>query len=1609
MPSHKKENSVLQEDDVASTANEQQQQLHTGNHPRNSRAKHRESAASNFSRQRSLSRHRDSIGSNSVMSGSNYHNVDENDHEMFSGAASEIVPSSVSSFHRFNSHHNAYKSPRLSMTGINDNVPEGSSIPLDLELDDNTHKESLYDNDNLGMHKLSKTITNTSTRSANFRFFTQKEVEEAKGVSSYQYSANENLVDYDTNWNTYEEDYDDNESISSSVTDSPHLRYHSHHTHSHRKRKNTVGSSASVILSPRLSSSRGLDSSSSVISSPLVDSGNNGNDYGSTDDSDENDHRREMQSPRSFVGHNRNFNEDLLFNNNDLRDEDDDISDSEFLGFQQINNKKDAKIFELKFGIDEKYPCKIHFQRFYIAEEDLVVGIAGYSTSNIKQFFYYFICIITFGLGYLLLRWLPKYKIPLLGNPTALAKADWVVIETEFGQLDIIQMERYLYNKPLSTFLPLEKPEKDDINEDFVDTYEDSDPIIPILIKFEYRYMNLYYSPIEDLFTLNNDWVDPYWSKYPAILDGINEEVYKNRNLIFGSNLLDIKEKSVFQLLTDEILHPFYIFQVFSILLWLADNYYYYAFCIFLISIFSIVETLIDTKKSLKRMSEISRFICDVRVWRNGFWKEVKSSELVPGDIYEISDPSINVLPCDSILLTGDCIVNESMLTGESVPVSKISISQDLILDLELEFKKTKISTALSKSFLYNGTKVIRSRKTVNNEPSIGLVVKTGFNTTKGELVRSMLFPKPNGFKFYSDSFKYIGVMSVIAMLGFISSTINFIRLGLDWSVIILRALDLITIVVPPALPATLTIGTNFSLSRLREKNIFCIAPTRVNVGGKLDVMCFDKTGTLTEEGLDIMGVHVSKLIKDRNSYEFSDIIRDSEEIEVLDNKSRSFDLFLTMLTCHSLKVIENNDNFNDTSNVTVTREIIGDPLDFKMFEFLKWEMVEDSNDIELSKFFKSFKLPNNISPVLFRNEQYNNKKFIQLKEFEFVSQLRRMSVVVKEFDNDISLNNNNGKGNNEFKVYVKGAPEVLEKVCLSETLPVNYNELLHHYTHNGYRVIACASKTIVHNGNSNHKNDLSIINELSREDCESDLSFLGFIIFENKLKNSTKSSLNELSDAQIRNIMCTGDNVLTAISVAKECEMIQPDCKVYIPEFIDDSTFDANEQERDTAQGTDGDNGAEYSVAVDEYKPSIIWSEVDNPDLQLDPRTLVPLDINHDDNYCLAVTGDVFKYILTELKNDGDDDFNDAAVVDSESVTNNNNRNNNASYNNSPYNDILIEKMLMKGTIFARMSPDEKHELVEQLKSIDYTVGFCGDGANDCGALKAADVGISLSEAEASVASPFTSRVFEISCVLDVIKEGRSSLVTSFSCFQFMSLYSAIQFITVSILYKLGTNLGDFQFLFIDLFLIIPLAVFMSWSKPFPKLCIKRPTANLISPKIIIPLFGNILILLYFQLFIWNYVHTHYKDKDWYIKPIPGDDDEVKSTDNTVLFLFGNFQYILIGILLTTGPPYREKISKNKPFLVTVLVTILISIFLMNNNYFWLNDLMDITGISGELNYKILIISIINYILIEFLNKYLFKLIIEFYKKIVFGNRNIRKSKKKFKNLNKEFSKLIV
>jgi cation-transporting P-type ATPase 13A2 len=103
----------------------------------------------------------------------------------------------------------------------------------------------------------------------------------------------------------------------------------------------------------------------------------------------------------------------------------------------------------------------------------------------------------------------------------------------------------------------------------------------------------------------------------------------------------------------------------------------------------------------------------------------------------------------------------------------------------------------------------------------------------------------------------------------------------------------------------------------------------------------------------------------------------------------------------------------------------------------------------------------------------------------------------------------------------------------------------------------------------------------------------------------------------------------------------------------------------------------------------------------------------------------------------------------------------------------------------------------------------MCGDGANDCGALKQADAGISLSESEASIAAPFTSKVQDIACVITLLREGRAALATTFQAFKFIELYSMIQFFSVTMLYAIGSNLSDNQFLYIDIMVLVPLCIF--------------------------------------------------------------------------------------------------------------------------------------------------------------------------------------------------------
>lgn len=101
-----------------------------------------------------------------------------------------------------------------------------------------------------------------------------------------------------------------------------------------------------------------------------------------------------------------------------------------------------------------------------------------------------------------------------------------------------------------------------------------------------------------------------------------------------------------------------------------------------------------------------------------------------------------------------------------------------------LDLNAPSVHPIVAKHFLFSGTQIIRTRRPQNVDDdeaiALAIVMRTGFLTTKGSLVRSMLFPKPSGFKFYRDSFRYISVMGVIALLGFVASFVNFVRLGVS-------------------------------------------------------------------------------------------------------------------------------------------------------------------------------------------------------------------------------------------------------------------------------------------------------------------------------------------------------------------------------------------------------------------------------------------------------------------------------------------------------------------------------------------------------------------------------------------------------------------------------------------------------------------------------------------------------------------------------------------------------------------------------------------------------------------------------------------------------------
>ena len=546
------------------------------------------------------------------------------------------------------------------------------------------------------------------------------------------------------------------------------------------------------------------------------------------------------------------------------------------------------------------------------------------------------------------------------------------------------------------------------------------------------------------------------------------------------------------------------------------------------------------------------------------------------------------------------------------------------------------------------------------------------------------------------------------------------------------------------------------------------------------------------------------------------------------------------------------------------------------------------------------------------------------------------MSVIVKDINE------------NYFKIFCKGSPEKIKKLCLAETIPIKFDETFNYYAAKGYRVLAMACQYIT-------IKEMKIIESIQREKIENKMIFLGFLIVTDKLRPDTKTTIINLDRADLRIMMATGDNILTSISVSKECDIVKKNQELFLLEydkdengkeyfFWDKYNDNKDEIEEDNINNSeteinDNNHINDYNDLLDDKSLISIYpvkeitdlinseqkakeekkvNEYDNLGVNTSISTNMsssrsrrqsisinleegkknqilfindfsPLKISKTDNYSIALTGETFNklaelnrlYLLLKPKH----------LIEAHQV---------------------FRLVLKNGNVFARMNPQHKALLIESLKEEGLNPLMCGDGSNDCLALRKANVGVSLSIEEASISAHFTSLYPGINCLIHLLKEGKCSLAASIQVFKYVILESMIQFIAITLVMIYNSYFSDFQFFLGDVIISIPAVSFYLMIKPADELTYKYPLSGILTFPVLISVFSQMFFVFFFQLggnlflkniYKWESICGFVQDSDF----------PLACEENTIIFIISNFQFIICSLAFCTFVPFRQNIFKNR------------------------------------------------------------------------------------------------
>ena len=1024
---------------------------------------------------------------------------------------------------------------------------------------------------------------------------------------------------------------------------------------------------------------------------------------------------------------------------------------------------------------------------------------------------------------------------------------------------------------------------------------------------------------------------------------GVSAGERHKRELLYGTNTTPVPSAFLPWLVLQELVSPFWVFQIGCFFLWVAEEYYTYAVFVVLTTIFLVTWNVIIERRDLRSLAGMVEKTITVNVVKyneNRQTTEVEtadSSTLIPGDVVALDGPV--VLPCDMILVSGNVVVDESTLTGESDPQLKYPLPRT-----GAEFTQSMHQ----RHMLFAGTQILCIKESAGQ--AMGFVTQTSYDTAKGMLLRSILHPPPSKISFMADAWKVMAVLIAISLAGMVFSAWNSITHGEDTTDCFTYAFDLLASAVPPELPTVLAASSLRAVDALRKKRVYCTSAKHVNEAGKIEVMAFDKTGTITEPGLEVVGVAlpvVTELSESESSDSDNPRTRPRPRPRVSGpaaaaaprvpgtaraparRRTRSW-LTLTapqhspgpalpiLACCHSLTVFEG--------------EIIGDPLEVKMFGFTGWRLEEwlqggelftvvrphsltddddddgdygdsdsdSSGDYDDDDYYDSSSSSTSTSTSTSSSDEDDDDSdsdsdeddqfvgstaaakrtpthHVRWSNFVNPVRIRRGAdpqqqgiVVIKRFDYTADL---------QRQVVVAKSLPTGDLAVMAKGAPEVICAMCHPST------VPSNFREMLREMDSQGMRVLGLAGKplrsdqyfpaISREALERDLEFRGLLVLSNSVKPDSPAVIAELNTAGIRTVMVTGDSLHTAASVARQCGIVATDTTVYYGEL----------------RPATGD--VEWTPAAPGRPPLNAYT--------LKPQR-EPGAPRFD--YAFAVHGRVF-----------------AAI---------------AAAGNVP----AFRRLLKKTQVFARMKPDQKRALMEAYEEVlDVYAGMCGDGANDCGALKAARVGLSLGRSEASIAAPFTSTVPSIAVVPTLIKQGRCALSSSFALVKFMVLYSLINFAQLIVIYMCWTDLGDWEFFYLDLILIIPMFFALTQLRA-PKTLTRRPPPDSITN---LPVVGSIVVQVAIQVAFYLLVYLWAMSEPWFVYPHPGPEVIYNTHPTAVTFLYCNFQYLIVGVIFARARGQHSSVAKSFWVVLVAVGVLLSNIFLLFQNIPAVSDFFDI------------------------------------------------------------------